>query len=108
MISSVLCHVCVQVSSYEATGLRPMCARLANAMVGVLGPEFSLGSSHYAAAKSLITDLAQVCVQVCVCLRVCVCICSTTFPVKNELPLKSVVCFMTLVTLPAQGTSNQA
>jgi hypothetical protein len=37
-----------------------MCARLANAMVGVLGPEFMLGSAHYAAAKSLITDLGQV------------------------------------------------
>ena len=45
---------------YEAPGLRPMCARLANAMVGVLGPEFMLGSAHYAAAKSLITDLGQV------------------------------------------------
>eukprot|EP00967_Tisochrysis_lutea_P077040 scaffold104480_cov26-Tisochrysis_lutea.AAC.1 len=28
-------------------------------MVGVLGPEFQLGSQYYAAAKSLITDMGQ-------------------------------------------------
>jgi len=39
--------------------VRPACARLANAVVGVLGPEFRLGSAHYGAAKSLTTDLGQ-------------------------------------------------
>jgi hypothetical protein len=67
-------HTFLQVGGYEAPGLRPMCSRFANAMVGVLGPEFSLGSQHYAAAKSLITDLAQVFVYVCVCAFVYVCI----------------------------------
>ncbi|KAF5825532.1 hypothetical protein DUNSADRAFT_8961, partial [Dunaliella salina] len=53
------------VCGYDVPGLRPMCARVANAMVGVLGPEFQLGSQYYAAAKSLITDMGQVRVYVC-------------------------------------------
>jgi hypothetical protein len=36
-----------QASGNESPGLRPTCARLANAMVGVLGPEFKLGSRYY-------------------------------------------------------------
>lgn len=35
------------VSGYEATGLKSVCARLANAMVAVLGPELTLGSAYY-------------------------------------------------------------
>ncbi|GFR48876.1 hypothetical protein Agub_g10725 [Astrephomene gubernaculifera] len=42
------------VSSYESPALRAACARLANAAVAVLGPEFSLGSAVYARAKSLV------------------------------------------------------
>ncbi len=54
-------YVCVptQSSGFEIPALRPACARLANSMVGVLGPEFTLGSSYYRMAKSQTTDLVQ-------------------------------------------------
>ncbi|GIM08365.1 hypothetical protein Vretimale_12395, partial [Volvox reticuliferus] len=42
------------VSSFDSPALRAACARLANASVAVLGPEFSLGSLAYIRAKSLV------------------------------------------------------
>lgn len=36
-----------QVSSFDSPLLRSACARLANAAVAVLGPEFTLGSAAY-------------------------------------------------------------
>ncbi|GLC70784.1 hypothetical protein PLESTF_001032900 [Pleodorina starrii] len=42
------------VSSFESPALRAACARLANASVLVLGPEFRLGSLEYVRAKSLV------------------------------------------------------
>ncbi|GIL52578.1 hypothetical protein Vafri_8312 [Volvox africanus] len=42
------------VSSFDSPALRAACARLANASVAVLGPEFSLGSLPYVRAKSLV------------------------------------------------------
>lgn len=38
-------------------GLRPALARLANAMVAVLGPELTLGSSAYSKTRSLLQDV---------------------------------------------------
>lgn len=47
----------VQVSSFgENPLLQPAAARLANAMVAVLGPEFTLGSAAYSRCKTLVTD----------------------------------------------------
>ncbi|KAG2435720.1 hypothetical protein HXX76_006917 [Chlamydomonas incerta] len=42
------------VSSFESPALRAACARLANASVLVLGPEFTLGSAAYTRAKCLV------------------------------------------------------
>ncbi len=39
------------VSGADSPGLRAACARLANAAVAVLGPEFTLGSSYYQARR---------------------------------------------------------
>lgn len=39
--------------------LQPSVARLANAMVAVLGPEFTLGSSYYLRCKALVTPLVS-------------------------------------------------
>lgn len=48
-----------QVSSFgEAPLLKPAVARLANAMVAVLGPDMQLGSAAYQRCKSLVTDLS--------------------------------------------------
>lgn len=41
-------------SSFESPALRAACARLANASVLVLGPEFTLGSAAYTRAKCLV------------------------------------------------------
>lgn len=38
-------------------GVRPALARLANAMVAVLGPELTLGSAAYNKTRSLLQDL---------------------------------------------------
>ena len=42
---------------YSTPGLLPAIGRLANAMVAVLGPEYSLGSAAYIACKSIINDM---------------------------------------------------
>lgn len=42
----------------ESAALQPASARLANAMVAVLGPEFTLGSAHYQKCKSLVAGAA--------------------------------------------------
>ncbi len=47
-------HIHPQVSSFESPALCAACARLANAAVAVLGPEFTLGSLAYQRAKSLV------------------------------------------------------
>jgi hypothetical protein len=39
--------------------LKPAAARLANAMVAVLGPELQLGSAAYQRCKALVTDLGS-------------------------------------------------
>lgn len=38
-------------------GLLPAIGRLANALVAVLGPEYSLGSAAYYACKAIINDM---------------------------------------------------
>jgi hypothetical protein len=48
---------CVQVSSFgDNPLLQPAAAQLANAMVAVLGPQFTLGSLAYSRCKTLVTD----------------------------------------------------
>jgi hypothetical protein len=42
----------------ESAALQPAAARLANAMVAVLGPEFKLGSAHYQKCKALVSGSA--------------------------------------------------
>ncbi len=42
---------------YSIPGLLPAIGRLANAMVAVLGPEYSLGSAAYYSCKSVINDM---------------------------------------------------
>lgn len=50
----LLCSL--QVSSFgENPLLQPAAARLANAMIAVLGPEFTLGSAAYSRCKTLVT-----------------------------------------------------
>jgi hypothetical protein len=47
----------LQVSSYgDQPLLQPAAAQLANAMVAVLGPQFTLGSLAYSRCKTLVTD----------------------------------------------------
>lgn len=48
--------LCPQVTSFDSPLLKSSCARLANGMVAVLGPELTLGSSAYTAAKVVISD----------------------------------------------------
>lgn len=46
-----------QVSSFgDHPLLQPAAAQLANAMVAVLGPQFTLGSLAYSRCKTLVTD----------------------------------------------------
>ena len=56
LLSPPLPPALFQVSSYEHPGLKPAAARLANSMVAVLGPEFTLGSVAYRMTRSLIND----------------------------------------------------
>lgn len=42
---------------YCVPGLLPAIGRLANAMVAVLGPEYTLGSSAYLTCKGIINDM---------------------------------------------------
>ncbi|MEW5307721.1 MAG: hypothetical protein WDW36_010098 [Sanguina aurantia] len=44
------------VTSFDSPALKSSCARLANSMVAVLGPELSLGSAAYTAAKVIISE----------------------------------------------------
>ena len=39
--------LCVQVSGADVPSMGAYCARLANALVAVSGPEFTLGSAQY-------------------------------------------------------------
>jgi hypothetical protein len=49
--------VWLQVSSFgDQPLLQPAAAQLANAMVAVLGPQFTLGSLAYSRCKTLVTD----------------------------------------------------
>lgn len=53
----MLCVVLLQVSSFgDHPLLQPAAAQLANAMVAVLGPQFTLGSLAYSRCKTLVTD----------------------------------------------------
>ncbi|GAX74410.1 hypothetical protein CEUSTIGMA_g1858.t1 [Chlamydomonas eustigma] len=45
----------LMVSGVDSPGMNMFCARLANALVAVAGPEFSLGSAQYRMGRSLIT-----------------------------------------------------
>lgn len=54
----------VQVSSFgEHPLLQPAAAQLSNAMVAVLGPQFTLGSLAYSRCKTLVTDNTGTCKQ---------------------------------------------
>jgi hypothetical protein len=61
---AVLCCGVLQVSSFgDHPLLQPAAAQLSNAMVAVLGPQFTLGSLAYSRCKTLVTDNTGRCNQ---------------------------------------------